>query len=89
MNRNSQVYKSKTPVEYTNHDKGRMTSEKAAGLDDMRVELSRWVRKREVGFLTRLFNIILESERMPEKWRKSMLVQIFKNKCDAQKDTVE
>lgn len=81
MNRNSQVYKSKTPVEYTNHDKGRMTSEKAAGLDDMRVELSRWVRKREVGFLTRLFNIILESERM--------LVQIFKNKCDAQKDTVE
>lgn len=89
MNRNSQVYKSKTLVEYTNHDKGRMTSGKTAGLDDIRVELSRWVRKREVGFLTRLFNIILESERMPEKWRKSVLVQIFKNKGDAQKDTVE
>lgn len=66
-----------------------MTSGKAAGLDDIPVEVSRWLRKREVGFLTRLFNIILESERMPEKWRKSVLVQIFKNKGDAQKDKVE
>lgn len=66
-----------------------MTNGKAAGLDDIAVELSRWVRKRLMVMLTRLFNIILENERMPEKWRKSVLAQIFKNKGDAQKDTVE
>ncbi|KAF7666398.1 hypothetical protein LDENG_00012110 [Lucifuga dentata] len=37
-----------------------------------------------VEFLTRLFNEILESERMPEEWRRSVLVPIFKNKGDVQ-----
>ena len=37
-----------------------------------------------VGLLTRLFNKILESERMPEEWRLSVLVPIFKNKGDVQ-----
>ena len=35
-------------------------------------------------FFTRLFNRILNGERMPEEWRKSTLVPIFKNKGDAQ-----
>ena len=37
-----------------------------------------------VGLLTRLFNKILESERMPAGWRLSVLVPIFKNKGDVQ-----
>ncbi|KAK3550945.1 hypothetical protein QTP70_010120 [Hemibagrus guttatus] len=31
-----------------------------------------------------LFNRVLESERMPEEWRRSVLVPIFKNKGDVQ-----
>ncbi|KAK3573623.1 hypothetical protein QTP86_029993, partial [Hemibagrus guttatus] len=37
-----------------------------------------------VEFLTSLFNRVLESERMPEEWRRSVLVPIFKNKGDVQ-----
>ncbi|KAI5100663.1 Kv channel-interacting protein 1 [Silurus meridionalis] len=33
-----------------------------------------------VEFLTRLFKKILKGERMPEEWRRSLLVPIFKNK---------
>ncbi|KAK3518554.1 hypothetical protein QTP70_001596 [Hemibagrus guttatus] len=35
-------------------------------------------------FLASLFNRVLESERMPEEWRRSVLVPIFKNKGDVQ-----
>ncbi|KAK3519719.1 hypothetical protein QTP70_002672 [Hemibagrus guttatus] len=37
-----------------------------------------------VEFLTSLFNRVLESEKMPEEWRRSVLVPIFKNKGDVQ-----
>ncbi|XP_026158996.1 serine hydrolase-like protein [Mastacembelus armatus] len=37
-----------------------------------------------IEFLTGLLNKILESERMPEEWRRSVLVPIFKNKGDVQ-----
>ena len=37
-----------------------------------------------VEFLTKLFNVILESEKIREEWRKSILVLIFKNKDDVQ-----
>ena len=33
-------------------------------------------------FLTRSFNTILKGEKMPEEWRRSVLVQIFKKKND-------
>lgn len=39
---------------------------------------------RAVDFKKRLFNTILESKRMPEDWRGSVLVLIFKNKGDVQ-----
>ena len=42
------------------------------------------LRRDGSGVLTRLFNKILESERMPEEWRLSVLVPIFKNKGDVQ-----
>ena len=37
-----------------------------------------------IKFLTRLFNRLLTGERMPEEWRRSVIIPIYKNKGDAQ-----
>ncbi|KAK3548851.1 hypothetical protein QTP70_021031, partial [Hemibagrus guttatus] len=62
----------------------RMKSEKAVGPDDIPVEVWKCLGEAAVEFLTSLFNRVLESERMPEEWRRSVLVPIFKNKGDVQ-----
>ncbi|KAK3550062.1 hypothetical protein QTP86_019161, partial [Hemibagrus guttatus] len=58
----------------------RMKSGKAVGPDDIPVEVWKCLGEAAVEFLTSLFNRALESERMPEEWRRSVLVPIFKNK---------
>ena len=58
----------------------RMKKGKAVGPNELPVERERWGIK----FLTRLFNRLLMGERMPEKWRRSVLIPIYKNKGDAQ-----
>lgn len=65
----------------------RMKMGKAVGPDDIPVEAWRCLGDMAIRFLTKLFNRILEGERMPEEWRKSVLVPIFKNKGDAQSCT--
>ena len=40
--------------------------------------------KMGIKFLTGLFNKLLAGERMPEEWRRSVLIPIYKNKGDAQ-----
>ncbi|KAK3525112.1 hypothetical protein QTP86_016485, partial [Hemibagrus guttatus] len=62
----------------------RMKCGKAVGPDDISVEVWKCLREAAVEFLTSLFNWVLESERMPEEWRRSVLVPIFKNKGDVQ-----
>ncbi|KAK3545468.1 hypothetical protein QTP70_007685 [Hemibagrus guttatus] len=62
----------------------RMKSGKAVGPDDIPVEVWKCLGEAAVGFLASLFNRVLESERMPEEWRRSVLVPIFKNKGDVQ-----
>ncbi|KAK3533747.1 hypothetical protein QTP70_025045 [Hemibagrus guttatus] len=62
----------------------RMKSGKAVGPDDIPVEVWKCLGEAAVEFLTSLFNRVLESERMPEEWRISVLVPIFKNKGDVQ-----
>ncbi|KAK3531447.1 hypothetical protein QTP70_020542, partial [Hemibagrus guttatus] len=62
----------------------RMKSGKAVGPDDIPVEVWKCLGETAVEFLTSLFNRVLESERMPEEWRRSVLVLIFKNKGDVQ-----
>ncbi|KAK3572040.1 hypothetical protein QTP86_022268, partial [Hemibagrus guttatus] len=62
----------------------RMKSGKAVGPDDIPVEVWKCLEEAAVEFLTSLFNRVLESERMPEEWRRSVLVPIFKNKGDVQ-----
>ncbi|KAK3517122.1 hypothetical protein QTP86_003959, partial [Hemibagrus guttatus] len=60
----------------------RMKSGKAVGPDDIPVEVWKCLGEAAVEFLASLFNRVLESERMPEEWRRSVLVPIFKNKGD-------
>ncbi|KAK3549947.1 hypothetical protein QTP86_016866 [Hemibagrus guttatus] len=62
----------------------RMKSGKALGPDDIPVEDWKCLGEAAVEFLANLFNRVLESERMPEEWRRSVLVPIFKNKGDVQ-----
>ncbi|KAK3574804.1 hypothetical protein QTP86_018397, partial [Hemibagrus guttatus] len=62
----------------------RMKSGKAVSPDDILVEVWKCLGEAAVEFLTSLFNRVLESERMPEEWRRSVLVPIFKNKGDVQ-----
>ncbi|KAK3524772.1 hypothetical protein QTP86_004217 [Hemibagrus guttatus] len=62
----------------------RMKSGKAVGPDDIPVEVWKCLGEAAVEFLASLFNRVLESERMPEEWRRSVLVTIFKNKGDVQ-----
>ncbi|KAK3570787.1 hypothetical protein QTP86_025428 [Hemibagrus guttatus] len=62
----------------------RMKSGKAVGPDNILVEVWKCLGEAAVEFLTSLFNRVLESERMPEEWRRSVLVPIFKNKGDVQ-----
>ncbi|KAI5614578.1 hypothetical protein C0J50_8916, partial [Silurus asotus] len=52
----------------------RMKNGKSVGPDDIPVEAWRCLGEMAVEFLTRLFNKILEVERMPEEWRRSVLV---------------
>ena len=60
----------------------KMKNGKAVGPDNIPVEV--WKSLDEVGedLLTRLFNDILRGGRMPDEWRRSTLIQIFKNKGD-------
>ncbi|KAK3546717.1 hypothetical protein QTP70_033372, partial [Hemibagrus guttatus] len=62
----------------------RMKSGKAVGPDNIMVEVWKCLGEAAVEFLTSLFNRVLESERMPEEWRRSVSVPIFKNKGDVQ-----
>ncbi|KAK3524972.1 hypothetical protein QTP86_011798 [Hemibagrus guttatus] len=61
-----------------------MKSGKAVGPDDIPVEVWKCLGEAAVEFLTSLFNRVLESEKMPEEWRRSVLVPIIKNKGDVQ-----
>ncbi|KAK3575170.1 hypothetical protein QTP86_020926 [Hemibagrus guttatus] len=62
----------------------RMKSGKAVVPDNIPVEVWKCLGEAAVEFLTSLFNRVLESEKMPEEWRRSVLVPIFKNKGDVQ-----
>ena len=60
-----------------------MKKGKAVGPDELSVEVWKCMEKMGIKFLTRLFNRLLMGERMPEGWRRSLLIPIYKNKGDA------
>ena len=62
----------------------RMKKGKAARPDELLIEVWKCMGQMGIRFLTRLLNRLLMGERMPEEWRRSMLITIYKNKGDAQ-----
>ena len=62
----------------------RMKRGKAMGPDGIPIEVWRCLGDRAIVWLT---NLIFRSNKMPEKWRRSILVPIFKNKGDVQSCT--
>ena len=54
----------------------RMKKSKAVGPDELPVEVWKCMGKMEIKLLTRLFNRLLMSERMPEEWRRSVLIPV-------------
>ena len=62
----------------------RMKKGKAVGPDELPVEVWKCMGEMGIEFLTRLYNRLLMGEQMPEEWRRSVLIPIYKNKGDAQ-----
>jgi hypothetical protein len=60
---------------------------KAMGPDGIPIEIWRSFGDVAIVWLTKLFNIIFRSNKMPDEWRRSILVPIFKNKGDVQSYT--
>jgi hypothetical protein len=65
----------------------RMKGGKAMGPDGIPIEMERSFGYVAIVWLTKLFNIIFGSNKIPDEWRRSILVPIFKNKRDVQNCT--
>ena len=62
----------------------RTKSGKAVGPDRIPIEVWKLLGMRGVSWLTRLFNRMLKGESMPEEWRTSYVVPLYKGKGDVQ-----
>ena len=56
----------------------RMKKGKAVGPDELPVEVWKCMGEIEIKFQTKLFNRLLVGEQMPEEWRRSVLIPIYK-----------
>ena len=65
----------------------RMKGGKAMGPDGIPIEVWRCLGDIAIVWLTKLFNHIFRSNKMPDEWRRSILVPIYKNKGDNQSCT--
>jgi hypothetical protein len=65
----------------------RMKEGKAMGQDEIPIEVWRTLGDVVIVWLTKLFNLIFRSNKMSNKWRRSILVPIFKDKGDVQSCT--
>ena len=61
-----------------------MKKDKAVGPNELPVEVWKCMGEMGIKFLTRLINRLLMGKRMPEEWRRSVLIPIYKNKGDVQ-----
>ena len=59
-----------------------MKKGKAVGPDELPVEVWKCMGEMGIKFLTKPFNRPLVSDWMPEKWRRSVFIPIYKNKGD-------
>ena len=62
----------------------RIIKGKAAGPDELPLEIWKCMGEMRIKFLTRLFNRLSMGDRMPEEWRRSVLIPIYKNKGNTQ-----
>ena len=58
----------------------RMKGGKAMGPDGIPIEVWRCLRDIAIVWLTKLFSHIFRSNKIPDEWRRSILVPIYKNK---------
>jgi hypothetical protein len=58
----------------------RMKVGKAVGPDDIPIKVWRCLGDLAIVWLTKMFNNIYRSNKMPEEWRRSILIPIYKNK---------
>jgi hypothetical protein len=65
----------------------KMKGGKAMGPHCIPIEVWRGLRDIAIVCPTKLFNLIFWANKMPEEWRRSILVPIFKNKGDVQSCT--
>jgi hypothetical protein len=65
----------------------RMKEGKAMGPDGIPIEVWMTIGDVAIVWLTKLFNLIFQSNKKPDEWRRSILVPIFKNKGDVQSCT--
>jgi hypothetical protein len=65
----------------------RMKVGNAMGPDGIPIEVGRCLGDIAIVWLTKLFNTIFRINKMPDEWRRSTLVPIFKNKGDVQSCT--
>jgi hypothetical protein len=65
----------------------RMKGGKVMSPDGIPIEVWRTLGDVAIVWLTKLFNLIFRSNKMPDEWRRSILVPIFKNKGDVQSCT--
>nr|XP_016483227.1 PREDICTED: uncharacterized protein LOC107803948 [Nicotiana tabacum] len=62
----------------------KMSRGKVIGLDEIQVELWRYVGKAGLEWLTELFNVIFKTKRMSDEWMCSTIIPLYKNKGDIQ-----
>jgi hypothetical protein len=65
----------------------RMKGGKTMGLDGIPIEVWRTLGDVAIVWLTKLFNLIFRLNKMPDEWRRRILVAIFKNKRGVQSCT--
>jgi hypothetical protein len=65
----------------------RMKGGNTMGPDGISVEVWRSLRDVAIVWFTKLFNLIFRSNKMPDEWRRNILVPMFKNKGDVQSYT--
>ena len=68
----------------------KMGRAKAVGTDKIPIEVWKCLGDVGIHWLTTLFNTILYTGRMPDEWRNSVVIPIYKNKGDAREcETIE
>ena len=62
----------------------KMKDGKAVGADEIPIEVWKVLGREGLGWLTKLFNKMLRGDKMPDEWRVSHLVPLYKGKGDVQ-----